>query len=215
MSLITSKDLDQPFLRPVRGRPTWEIAYLFPDQGDWDESEYLSLGTNHLIEFDNGCIEVLPMPTLYHQFMVKFLFTALNGFVAAHAKGEVLFAPLPVRLWKAKYREPDIVYLRPERIRNVRGQPEGADLVIEVVSEGPENRERDFVKKRQDYARAGIMEYWIVDPEEHRITVLALEGQTYHVHGEFGRGSQATSRLFPKFTINVDEVFAAGQSHQA
>ena len=62
-----------------------------------------------------------------------------------------------------------------------RKQPDGADLAIEVVSEGAEARERDLETKRAEYARAGISEYWIVDPQESRITVLTLDGQTSRI----------------------------------
>jgi hypothetical protein len=71
--------------------------------------------------------------------------------------------PLPIRLWPGKYREPDIAYFRPGRIRDPRQPPDGADLVMEVASEGEENRKRDLQTKREEYARAGIAEYWIVD----------------------------------------------------
>src|SRR5262249_51496292 len=196
------------------GGPAWEVALLFPPQGEWSEAEYLALDTNQLVEFSDGCIEVLPMPLMFHQLIVKFLHRLLETYVAAHAKGEVLFAPLPVRLWPGKYREPDIIYLRPHRIKNVHAQPEGADLVVEVVSEGEENRERDLVKKREEYARAGISEYWTVDPQEKQITVLVLEGQTYREHGVFKPGTVATSVLLHGFSASVDVVVAAGQANQ-
>jgi Uma2 family endonuclease len=195
-----------------RGEPSWEVAYLFPTQGNWTEAEYLALDTNRLVELSNGCLEVLPMPTVLHQLIVRFLHAALEAFVAAHVPGIVLFAPLPVRLWPGQLREPDILYLKPERVRDVRRQPEGADLVMEVVSPGTENRERDLETKREEYARAGIAEYWIVDPEEKRITVLTLDGRAYRVHGEFGPGTQATSVLLAGFAVAVDEVFAAGEA---
>jgi Uma2 family endonuclease len=120
----------------------------------------------------------------------------------------VLFAPLPVRLWPGKFREPDIVYVRPERVPNLRGQPQGADLAMEIVSPGAENRQRDLEIKRQEYAAAGISEYWLVDPEERRITVFTLDGQSYRVHGEFVPGTQATSALLPGFIVDVEAVFA-------
>ena len=183
----------------------------FPNQGNWTEEEYLALDTNRLVELSEGCLEVLPMPTIFHQLIVSFLHAALKEFVTAHASGMVLFAPLPVRLWPGKFREPDVVYLRPERTGNLHGQPDGADLVMEVVSEGIENRERDLETKRREYATAGISEYWIVDPQELRVTVLVLEGRTYRVHGEFGRGTMAASALLPNFAIGVDNVFAPGQ----
>jgi len=167
------------------GGPAWEVALLFPPQGEWSEAEYLALDTNHLVEFSDGCIEVLPMATIFHQRIVEYLFDLIRAFLTAHPLGSVLFAPLPVRLWTKKFRAPDIVFFRPHHVKDVHGQPEGADLVVEVVSEAEENRERDLVKKREEYAKAGISEYWIVDPQEKQITVLVLEGQTYREHGAF------------------------------
>jgi Uma2 family endonuclease len=193
------------------GQPAWQIALLYPDQGYWSEEDYLSLDTGRLIEFDNGCIEVLPMPTMFHQFIVRFLFKRLDAFVASNKLGETLFAPLPVQLWSAKYREPDIVFLQPERLRDIHGQPVGADLVMEVVSEGEENRRRDWERKRREYARAGINEYWIVDPQLRQIIVLTLDADSYRTHGEFGSGQAATSVVLPGFEVNVDAAFAAGE----
>lgn len=189
------------------GEPPWEIALLYPLQGSWNESDYLELRTNRLVEFSDGCIEVLPMPTKLHQRIVRFLSFLVHQFVSARGLGEVPFAPLPVRLWESKFREPDIVYLRPER-SEYRGQPEGADLVIEVVSEGEENRLRDIETKRREYARAGIPEYWIVDPENQRVTVLVLQEAAYREHGVFGLGDSVTSAILPGLTVAVADIFA-------
>ncbi len=196
------------------GGPAWEVAFLFPLQGDWSEEEYLALDTNNLVELSDGCLELLPMPTVFHQLIVGHLHNLFHRLVAGRGIGEVLFAPLPVHLWSGKFREPDIIYFRPHRVKDVHGQPEGADLVVEVVSEGEENRYRDLVTKREEYAAAGISEYWIVDPQERQITVLVLEGQTYREHGVFKPGTVASSVLLPGFSASVDAVFAAGQSIQ-
>jgi Uma2 family endonuclease len=191
------------------GEPPWDVALLFPAQGSWSERDYLALDTNRLVELSEGCLDVLSMPTILHQLIVQFLHKILELHVRAHAAGLVLLAPLPVRLRTGTYREPDVVYLRPDRVRDLRTQPEGADLVMEVLSEGEENRKRDLEFKREDYARAGIPEYWIVDPQERRVTVLTLDGASYRVHGEFGAGTQATSLLLPGLSVPVDDVFAA------
>jgi Uma2 family endonuclease len=188
------------------------VAYLFPLQGGWTETAYLALDTNRLVELSDGCLEFLPMPTILHQLIVSCLFGQLDTFVEAHAPGQVFFGPLPIHLWSGKYREPDLMYFRPGRITDLRRQPEGADLVMEVVSE--ENREHDLVTKRKEYAKARIAEYWIVDPEEQRITVLTLDGHTYRVHGVFGPGSEATSVLLPGFAVKVAEVFGVGGDNQ-
>jgi Uma2 family endonuclease len=79
----------------------------------------------------------------------------------------------------------------------------GADLVMEVVSGDDKDRRRDLVTKRREYARAGIAKYWIVDPQEGRITVLRLAARRYVMHGEFPRGTVASSRLLPGFIVDV------------
>jgi len=199
--------------RPVkRGEPTWEMAIFYPLQGHWTEEEYLALDTNRLVELVDGCLEVQPMPAPWHQRIAKFLFLLLNSFVEARRLGEVFFAPLPVWLWPKQLREPDVLFVRPHRIKDPKRPPKGADLAMEVVSEGEENRERDLFIKRAEYAKAKIPEYWIVDVEMQRITVLTLDGTEYRVHGEFGPGTRATSGLLPGFSVAVSEVLAAGEA---
>ena len=192
------------------GEPTWEVTEFFPCQGDWTEEDYLALDTGRLVELSDGRLEVLPMPTLFHQLIVKLLSDRLTAFVASRGLGWVAFAPLPIRLRPGRYREPDVVFLRPERVRDMHGQPDGADLVIEVVSEGEENRERDLRVKRREYAEAAVGEYWIVDPQQRQITVLSMEGDAYRQAGCFGLGQAAVSAAFPEFSVSVDDVFAAG-----
>lgn len=85
---------------------------------------------------------------------------------------------------------------------------EGADLVVEVVS--PDDPDRDYTTKREDYAQAGVLEYWIVDPQEEKTTVLHLVEARYEEHGIFGRGATVTSAQFPEFEIAVDAVLDAG-----
>jgi Uma2 family endonuclease len=208
---ITAELESAPTPHPMkRGEPVWDIAWLYPLQGEWTEEAYLALDTNRMIELVDGCLEFLPMPVPFHQRIVQFLFKLLEAWVLARKLGEVFVAPLPVRLWEGRMREPDILFVRPGRIHDPRKPPTGADLAMEVVSPGTENRERDLEKKRKEYAEARIPEYWIVDPELQRITVLTLDGSDYRVHGEFGLGSKATSVLLSGFEVDVATVFAAG-----
>jgi Uma2 family endonuclease len=195
------------------GDPAWPVALLFPPQGQWSEDEYLSLQnrTNWLVELSDGRIEVLPMPNPLHQRIALYLYLALRASVLATSRGEVLVAPLPVRLKPGKYRDPDIAFFKPGRIPDPECQPEGADLVIEVVSDDEEDRRRDLVTKRQEYAEACIAEYWIVDPKTETISVLVLDGNEYRLHGEFRPGETATSVLLPDFSVDVKATFAAGR----
>jgi Uma2 family endonuclease len=191
------------------GEPTWEVAHLFPAQGTWTEGDYLALETNHLVELSNGRLEVLPTPTTTHQRVVIYLYSVLQAFVNAHDLAEVLVAALPVRLWGEKIREPDVVFMLKGHSDRIGEEFwKGADLVMEVVSGTARDRRRDLVVKRKEYAHARIPEYWIVDPREERITVLRLARKRYAVHGEFGRGTTATSRLLPGFGVDVSAALS-------
>jgi Uma2 family endonuclease len=188
--------------------PTWEIAYLFPAQGQWSEEEYLALDTNHLIELSNGFLEFLPMPTMPNQLLVAYLYGLLLAFVSPNDLGTPLFAGLPIRLSRRKFREPDMVFMLKEHSDRMGLEYwDRADLVMEVVSGSAKDRYRDLKKKRAEYARAGIPEYWIVDPKEEMITVLKLSRRKYVVHGEFIRGTKAASHLLPGFTVDVTAAF--------
>lgn len=178
-------------------------------QGLWSEEQYLKLtdSTNQLLEFTDGSIEVLPMPTDDHQNISEFLFIALLALMK-RIGGKVHYAPLRIRIRPGKYREPDILLVRDAR--DPRRQNRywlGADLVVEVVSD--DDPERDTRVKRIEYAEAGIPEYWIVNPIDETVTVLALAGDTYAEHGVFRRGEVASSQLLDGFGVAVDEVFDA------
>jgi len=187
--------------------PTWDVAQLFPHQGAWSERDYLALNTNHLVEFSHGFVEFLPMPTMDHQLIAMALYRLLQSFVSTNKLGTVLVAAFKVRLWEGKFREPDVLFMKREHASRMSQQYwDGADLVMEVVS--PDDPSRDLETKREEYALAGIPEYWIIEPNLGKITILTLNGTAYAVHGEFYRGDQATSRLLPAFAVDVTSALA-------
>jgi Uma2 family endonuclease len=189
--------------------PTWEIAQLFPSQGQWSDEEYLGLETNRRIEFSHGVLEFLPMPTTSHELIIAYLYGLLTTFLLPRRLGLALFAGVRVKVAKGKFRVPDIVYMAKEHAGRIDEQYwTGADLAMEVVSGRPKDRTRDLVKKRAEYARAHIREYWIVDPKKEQIVVLRLQGKRYAVHGTFLASSAATSVLLPGFAVDVSAVFA-------
>ncbi len=195
-------------LRMIRAVDGLDLA-LLPLQGLWSVEQYLKLTnqTNHLIEFTDGVIEVLPMPTRDHQVILAFLYELLLLLLRPQG-GKVLFAPLRLQVRPGKFREPDLLVLRnADDPRNQNDYWLGADLVIEIVS--PDRPTRDTQEKPLDYAEAGIPEYWICNPLNATITVLVLEGASYVEHGVFHRGGRATSRLLDGFSVSVDEVLDA------
>jgi Uma2 family endonuclease len=204
---------DSRSLREDAAAPTWEIAYLFPTQGSWTEQDYLDLDRLHdgfpLRELSQGRLEILPMPTQLHQLILIYFFEVLKAHVQAYAPGMVLTSGIRIRLGRGAIREPDIVYMKAAHAaRRHEEFWDGADLVMEVVSADAKDRERDWEIKAREYARAGIPEYWIVDPERRLVRVLTLRGKNYRVHGDFAPGDQATSVLLPGFKVAVDTLLA-------
>ena len=188
--------------------PTWDIAKLFPDQGAWSEEEYLMLSGNRLVEFSHGIVEVLPMPSYTHQKVVAWLYELLREFVVHRNLGRVIFAPLRVRLWAGKYREPDLMVMFEENRHRIFQQYwDGADLVMEIVS--PDDPSRDLETKRREYAVAGIREYWLVNPINATIIVFTLpEGEErYEINGVYLSDTVAESVLLPGFKVDVTACF--------
>ena len=185
------------------------VAYFECLQGTWTEAQYLKLTDtcNRLLEFTDGRIEVLPMPTDRHQTILRFLFLACLP-AERELGGAVRFSPLRLRIGDGRYREPDLLLVRDARDpRRADAFWTGADLVMEVVS--PRNPLRDTRDKRLEYARAGIPEYWIVNPIDETVTVLELDGDTYAEHGIFRRGERADSTYVPGLAVDVTAVFDA------
>ncbi|RRR72206.1 MAG: Uma2 family endonuclease [Candidatus Viridilinea halotolerans] len=178
-------------------------------QGLWTEAQYLKLAeqTNHLLEFTDGRIEGLPMPTRSHQLILLFLYELFNAFLRPRG-GIVLVAPMRLRIRAGKWREPDLLLLLSAADpRNQENYWLGADLVVEIVS--PDRPEHDLTEKPRDYAEATIPEYWIVNPLNETITVLTLDGTAYREHGIFQRGETATSPLIAGCAVAVDGVFGS------
>ncbi|QDU86994.1 hypothetical protein Pla175_03480 [Pirellulimonas nuda] len=192
----------------------WELATLYPQQGAWDEVEYLHLtdGSNRRIELTGGVLEFLPLPTLKHQTLAGFFYHALLAFVTKHDLGVVPFPPIRVRSPAGQIREPDALFLSKANSRWLHNRVfEGADLVAEVVSGDAKDRKRDLVTKHAEYAQAGISEYWVIDPEQRVVLVYKLTGAEYALHGRFESG-EADSVLLTGFALDVEALFAAADS---
>ena len=184
------------------------LCDAMPPQGCWSDKQYLWLTdrTRRLVEFTDGQVEELPMPTFIHQAIIGFLYRLFDAYIEPLG-GIALFAGLRMRVREGKFREPDLLLLRNRSDpRNRDRFWLGADLVVEVVS--PDDPTRDLVTKRTDYAEAGIPEYWIVDPRFETVAVLTLaSGNIYVERGVFSRGDAATSPLLDGFSVDVTALF--------
>jgi len=114
-------------------------------------------------------------------------------------------------------RYPDLVILRPEHIPltqkrlTITLEMPPPQLVAEVVSPGKQNRQRDLIRKRDQYAARGIPEYWLVDPEAQTVTVLQLQNGSYGEVGVFQGNQSIASPAFPELHLTADQLFQIEQ----
>jgi Uma2 family endonuclease len=188
--------------------PTYDVALLFPRQGTWTEPDYWALPeTNRIIELARGTLVVPAMPTTEHQDIVGNIYVALRTHVRAHKAGRVSLAPLPVRLREGIIREPDVLVMLNEHLDRITSQYWGSpDLVVEVLS--PATQATDRGEKMQEYAQAGVAEYWIVEPEARSVAVHRLSGATYATATRYTNDTQIESAVLPGFALPVADIFS-------
>ena len=112
-------------------------------------------------------------------------------FVDQRKLGKVYSNGIRLRVRSRKLRLPDVIFLHRDHFHARHNRAwDGADLVMEVVSESPADRQRDYERNLIDYAEAKVSEYWIIDPERQAVIVHQLAGDQYSVQGEYGRASR-------------------------
>jgi len=105
---------------------------------------------------------------------------------------------------------PDLVFVRNERWQDVTSGDKiirAPDLVIEIISSGTENRRRDLSVKRQLYAKYGVKEYWIVDPDNRSILIFRLGEKKLQEIATVKSDDQLTSPILPGFELKVRANF--------
>jgi Uma2 family endonuclease len=101
-------------------------------------------------------------------------------------------------------RHPDqAIYLVPPPSDSSPWSAWTPQLVVEVVSPGGEAR--DYIEKREEYLRAGVLEYWIVDPSLRRLTALKRAGDTWN-EVVVAVGATYQTRLLPGLDVRIDDL---------
>lgn len=162
-------------------------------------------------ELIDGEHYVTPSPNTKHQRVSIRLVLLIGGWLEAHPIGQLFHAPLDVVFSEFDVVEPDLLYLSNERAsqvvtaQHVRGVPE---LVIEIGS--PSTRRHDETIKRRLYERAGVDEYWMVDPEIDVVRVYRRDGDRFGRPTELSAdaGDMLGTSLLPGLDIPVARIFA-------
>ncbi|HKG28786.1 MAG TPA: Uma2 family endonuclease [Thermomicrobiales bacterium] len=178
----------------LAGAWCYEDILTFPDDG-------------RRYEIIEGDLYEMPSPTSVHAATNINLIALLLPLVAKF-RGRLFTAPLDVFIPGGDPVQPDVLVVLPDgkarvELRGVEGPP---DLVIEVVS--PSNRGRDLLTERSLYARAGVREYWLVDPEARTIEILALDRDAFHLAVAASGDETPVSPLLGQLPIKANELFA-------
>jgi Uma2 family endonuclease len=150
---------------------------------------------------------VTPSPSKRHQKISITLSTLLYRWVEDHALGEVFAGPYDVVLSQTDVVIPDLLFISKSRAsisheENVQGAP---DLMVEILS--PSTSKRDLGIKKTLYEKFGVLEYWVVDPDQKSIEIFrSISGKFAPPIPLFVK-DQLTSPLFPNLTIPLSRIF--------
>jgi Uma2 family endonuclease len=182
-----------------------DVARLVPDSDGYSVEDYFSLDGSYLVEFDDGRLQVLPMPDSFHQAIGRVLGNIFEQWLERDPDGRMVDAPFKAYLNDRLYREPDVaVMLGLHADRRTKDFWRGADLVLEIISET--NRRHDVVTKMLDYAAASIPEYWIVEPAARSVSAFVPTDGKYEAAGS---GRVLVSKALAGLTVDIPAMFAA------
>jgi len=177
-----------------------KIKFTYKDYKNLPESE------TKRYELLEGELVMVPSPSTYHQRISRNLGSQLWDFVRRNTLGEIFYAPCDIILGDDIF-QPDIIYISKEHLyivaeQEIRGAP---DLVIEILS--PATAERDRTYKRTLYARHGVREYWIADPETKSIEVMVLGEKGFETVKLYKIGESLISPLLKGLSLDLEEIF--------
>lgn len=148
-----------------------------------------------------------PSPSLYHQHISKNLEAILINEVEKKGKGIVFDAPCDVVLSEDTVYQPDILVVLKENYGKLKKtHVEGApDIVVEILS--PSTLHLDLVDKKYDYAKAGVKEYWILDPETETFEIHKNENGIFKLFSVARKKGEVFSEVL-SIRISIEDVFS-------
>jgi Uma2 family endonuclease len=163
---------------------------------------------NNRYELIEGELFVSRAPGLPHQIVIQNLQIALVDYLKSNPIGRIvpgagaIFSDYDAVI-------PDLAFITNDRWSSIVSNDRfnaAPDLLIEVMSPGKENRDRDLLVKRQLYARYGVPEYWIIDPANRLVEVYRLRDTRLESAATLRNGDEITTSLLPGFRMSVNSV---------
>lgn len=172
-------------------------------------------GTGQRYEWVDGVLLAMPTESEFNAWLsfALQLYLISSGQVKPRLT-QRYSCELEVPVLKSKQprnRFPNLVILRPEHIEltqkrlTIRLEMPAPLLVVEVVSPGKTNHDRDYQDKRVQYQARGIPEYWLIDPEQQTVTVLRLVDGVYE-EVLFQGNERIVSLTFAEFSLTAEQV---------
>src|ERR1051325_9333161 len=154
-----------------------------------------------------GELYTSPSPNWYHQEIVTNLARPLLRYLDKKPIGKIYFAPVDTFLTDLNVNQPDVAFIRNKRksIIQEEGVIGAPDFVVEILS--PRTAKYDRGAKRDIYARTGVEEMWIVDPELKTVQVYRFAESADAPVATHNIKQKFTSPVFPGLTISCAEVF--------
>jgi Uma2 family endonuclease len=146
-------------------------------------------------------------PSIQHQRIARNVFRKLDQFVLEKNLGEVFFAPIALLVDDYNAPQPDVMFVS-NKNANAFGDDvlvRAPELVVEILS--PSTMADDRYRKRKLYARFGVKEYWVIDPKNQSIEVLALKESSYDIISFAAEKGTIRSNVLEGFTLDLKEVF--------
>lgn len=149
--------------------------------------------------------DFLTSPKFVHQDVLGQLFAAFHASCAQD--GVILVAPMDVHFDKDNILQPDLLYIRRERMSIIRdGYVYGApDLVVEILSDSTAHNDKTI--KKGTYERFGVAEYWLIEPEYRLVDQFVLTDGVFRLVKTWTEEEQIVSSAVPCLPIELSEVF--------
>lgn len=179
-------------------------------------ADYLQWPDHQRWELINGVPYLMtPAPGRRHQEILGNIFGQIWSFLRSASSCRVFMAPFDVRLPVRGQKEadidnvvqPDLVVVCDQSKLDEKGCLGTPDIVVEIISLS--TARKDLGLKFDLYESCGVLEYWVVFPQERAIQVYKLNADgKYEPVGDYGSDSVLTTEILPGLEINLAEVFA-------
>ncbi|MDX1942898.1 MAG: Uma2 family endonuclease [Saprospiraceae bacterium] len=162
-----------------------------------------------LYELINGELVKKSAPNPEHQEISGLLYNKIFTHIVEKKLGKILYAPIDVFLDEHNVPQPDLVFVRQERLdiidkkEGILGRP---DMVIEIMS--PNSVKRDRFDKKDLYERFAVPEYWIVDPQNMTIEIYKLQNNRYELIAFAAQSGIVRSEALGGWELEINQLFS-------